>query len=158
VPSRTDLSVYREYRDAVYAAIAEVNKRFAAGCGFDPIEVFYTNDREQALAAMELCDALLVNSREDGMNLVVKEWAIVSKRPGVAVVSETAGVAAEVGPSALLVSPLDVEGTAQALAQALDMPGPEREARLSRIRSGVTAWTAGSWLSAQLEALKLSAI
>ncbi len=71
---------------------------------------------------------------------------------------ETAGVAAEVGPSALLVSPLDIEGTALALAQALDMPGPEREARLSRICAGVNSWTAGSWLSAQLEALKLNTI
>jgi trehalose-6-phosphate synthase len=43
---------------------------------------------------MEQCDVLLVNSREDGMNLVVKEWAVVSQRPGVAVISETAGVAA----------------------------------------------------------------
>src|SRR5205823_7686285 len=38
--------------------------------GTDP--GFYTNDREQALAAMEQCDVLLANSREDGMNLVVK--------------------------------------------------------------------------------------
>src|SRR5206468_3934915 len=68
IPSRTDLSVYRKYRDAVYAAIDEVNKRFAAECGGEPIQVFYTNDREQALAAMEQCDVLPVNSREDGMN------------------------------------------------------------------------------------------
>ncbi|HWH69849.1 MAG TPA: FAD-dependent oxidoreductase, partial [Candidatus Sulfotelmatobacter sp.] len=63
VPSRTDLSVYREYRDAVYATIQEVNRRFGPDCGFDPIQVFYTNDREQALAAMEQCDVLLANSR-----------------------------------------------------------------------------------------------
>jgi hypothetical protein len=94
IPSRTDLSVYRNYRDAVYAMIDEVNTRFAADCEGEPIQVFYTNDREQALAAMEQCDVLLVNSREDGMNLVVKEWAVVSQRPGVAVISETAGVAA----------------------------------------------------------------
>jgi trehalose-6-phosphate synthase len=65
--------VYREYRDAVYGEIDRVNSRFAAECGFEPIQVFYTNDREQAFAAMEQCDVLLVNSREDGMNLVVKE-------------------------------------------------------------------------------------
>ena len=82
VPSRTDLSVYRSYRDAVYASIDEVNTRFAPDCGGDPIKVFYTNDREQALAGMELCDVLLANSREDGMNLVVKEWAIVSQGSG----------------------------------------------------------------------------
>src|SRR5207302_1632781 len=113
--------VYRNYRDAVYTMIDEVNTRFAADCEGEPIQVFYTNDRKQALAAMEQCDVLLVNSREDGMNLVVKEWAVVSRRPGVAVISETAGVAAITADSALLVSPLDIEGTARAMERALSM-------------------------------------
>jgi trehalose 6-phosphate synthase len=156
VPSRTDLGVYREYRDAVYRAIEAVNERFA--CGRDaaagaPIQVFYTNDREQALAAMADCDVLLVNSREDGMNLVVKEWAVVSRRPGAVVVSETAGVACETADCALPISPLDVEGTAQALARALDMPRAERTARLTRLRARVLAWTAERWLAAQLREL-----
>ncbi len=153
VPSRTDLSVYRSYRDAVYATIAEVNQRFAADCGTDPIQVYYTNDREQALAAMELCDVLLVNSREDGMNLVVKEWAIVSRRPGVAVISETAGVATSTRDHALLVSPLDIEGTALALKQALEMSTEERSARLAGLRESVHSWNAAAWLTAQLAEL-----
>ncbi|MDB6039586.1 MAG: hypothetical protein JWM99_3427, partial [Verrucomicrobiales bacterium] len=153
VPSRTDLSVYRDYHDAVYAAIDEVNRRFASDCGFEPIEVFYTNDREQALVAMEQCDVLLVNSREDGMNLVVKEWALTSKRPGVAIISETAGVASEIGASTLLISPLDIEGTARAMSWALNTPRIEREARLKQLRSKINSWTAAHWLSAQLEAL-----
>jgi trehalose 6-phosphate synthase len=155
VPSRTDLTVYRDYREAVYRAIADVNQRFAPQCGFEPIQVFYTNDRSQALAAMEQCDALLANSREDGMNLVVKEWAIASARPGVAIISETAGVASEIGASALLVSPLDIEGTVHAMIWALDMPRAEREARLLRIRERIETWTAADWLSAQLNALSI---
>jgi trehalose 6-phosphate synthase len=155
IPSRTDLSVYRRYRDAVYAAIEEVNTRFAPDCGNDPIEVFYTNDREQALAAMEQCDVLLVNSREDGMNLVVKEWAVVSQRPGVAVISETAGVATITADNALLVCPFDIEGTARAMERALDMPNEERGARLASLRENVYAWSAADWLSAQLTELKV---
>jgi trehalose 6-phosphate synthase len=155
IPSRTDLSVYRRYRDAVYAAIEEVNARFAQDCGSDPIQVFYTNDREQALAAMEQCDVLLVNSREDGMNLVVKEWAVVSQRPGVAVISETAGVATITADNALLVCPLDIEGTARAMERALDMPKEERAARLASLRESVYSWSAADWLSAQLTELKV---
>jgi trehalose 6-phosphate synthase len=156
VPSRTDLGVYRAYRDAVYTAINEVNARYGDECGEPPIAVFYTNDREQALAAMEQCDVLLVNSREDGMNLVVKEWAIVSQRPGVAIVSETAGVASVTGDSALLVCPLDIEGTARAMDEALDMPQPDRWKRLQRLRQSVYEWDAAQWLRAQLEALGVS--
>ena len=155
VPSRTDLGVYREYRDAVFAAIDEVNRRYASDCGFEPISVFYTNNREQALVAMEQCDVLLANSREDGMNLVVKEWGIASQKPGVAIVAETAGVSAELGGGALQISPLDIEGTAEAMGWALDMPIAERQARLLQLRSKIESWTAQHWLRAQLEALNI---
>src|SRR5947207_14662500 len=137
VPSRTDLGVYRDYRDAVYKTIDDVNARFNEACGGPPIQVFYTNDRDQALAAMQTCNVLLINSLQDGMNLVAKEWAVVADDPGVLVVSETAGVAAEAADSALLISPLDVEGTARAMAEALDMPAAERRARHIRFRDRV---------------------
>ncbi len=155
VPSRTDLGVYRAYRDAVYREIDDINARFTPENGAAPIRVFYTNDREQALAAMQSCDVLLVNSLQDGMNLVAKEWAIVSERPGVLVVSETAGVVAEATDSALVVTPLDVEGTAQALAAALEMPDAERLRRLALFRSRIARWTARDWLEAQLVDLGL---
>ncbi|HYY88905.1 MAG TPA: trehalose-6-phosphate synthase [Chloroflexota bacterium] len=150
VPSRTDLGVYRAYRDSVYRTIEDINARFAAACGGPPIRVFYTNDRDQALAAMQRCDALLINSLQDGMNLVAKEWAVVAEPPGVLVVSETAGVAAEAADSALRISPLDVEGTARALSEALDMPATERRARHGRLHQRVVRWTARDWLAAQL--------
>jgi trehalose 6-phosphate synthase len=154
VPSRTDLNVYKAYRDAVYSAIEDVNTRFPNEPGTPPpIQVFYTNNREQALAAMADTDVLLVNSREDGMNLVVKEWAVVSRRPGVVIVSETAGVAHMTADSALQVCALDVEGTALAISQAIDMPHTQRTQRLERLRANVHDWTAARWLEAQLEEL-----
>jgi trehalose 6-phosphate synthase len=155
VPSRTDLLIYRSYRDEVYATIDAINRRFAKDCGGQPITVFYTNDREQALAAMEMCDVLLVNSVQDGMNLVAKEWALVSRRPGVLVVSDTTGVAPEARGSALTVSPLDVEGTAHALSQALELSEAERTERLARFAGRVRQWTATSWLVGQLAGLNI---
>jgi trehalose 6-phosphate synthase len=156
VPSRTDLSVYRAYRNTVYNTIQEINTRYAEACGRPPIRVFYTNDRDQALAAMQRCNVLLINSLQDGMNLVAKEWAVVADEPGVLVVSETAGVAAEAADCALLISPLDVEGTARAMADALDMPGQERRARHARFLERVTRWSARDWLNAQLADLGVS--
>jgi len=54
-----------------------------------------------------------------------------------------------------LVSPLDIEGTAHAMAWALDMPAEEREARLAQLRARIDAWPAAQWLAAQLAALNL---
>ena len=90
------------------------------------------------------------------MNLVVKEWSVISRRPGVVIVSETAGVAATTQNDALLVSPLDVEGTARAMEIALDMPIVQRNERLGRLQKGVRAWTAADWLSAQLVELDIT--
>lgn len=155
IPSRTDLSVYRALRDQVCRTIDEINARFSSECGGPPIDLYYTNDREQALAGMEQCDVLLVNSLLDGMNLVAKEWAAVSQRPGVLVLSETTGAVEEAADSALLVSPLDIEGTARAMAEGLDMPPAERAARLGRFRDRIERWTAADWLAAQLRDLGL---
>jgi trehalose 6-phosphate synthase len=156
VPSRTDLEIYKSYRDGVYAMIDSINDRFQGPCGGPPILVDYTSDRAKTLAALEACDVLLVNSLVDGMNLVAKEWAIVSRRPGVLVVSETEGVAEEAEGAGIAVSPLDVEGTARALEQALLLPLAERQERLDIFRDRVSRWTAASWLDQQLDDLGLS--
>ncbi len=153
VPSRKHLSRYRSYRNMIRAAVNLINARFSSNYMEPPIELFEVDDREQALAAMESCDVLLANSLADGMNLVAKEWAIVSRHGGVLILSETAGVAEATGDAALLVPPLDVVQTAQAMGRALDMGREERQARLSRIRRTIEAWTAHQWLSAQLEDL-----
>ncbi|MDB6156038.1 MAG: trehalose-6-phosphate synthase [Chthoniobacteraceae bacterium] len=156
IPSRTDLTVYLAYRDAVYREIKRINSRFSRTCGFNPIEVFYTSDRTQALAAMESCDVFLVNSGKDGMNLFVKEWAVISRKPGVLVVSETVGVALETRALSLQVCALDVEGIAKALAEALFMPADARSAWLSPLRANIEKWTARDWLVAQLRELEIT--
>jgi phosphotransferase system HPr (HPr) family protein len=156
IPSRADDSVYRDYRASVERQIAAVNDRFRAESGADHIVVFYSHDRAQVLAAMERCDVLLVNSRQEGISLLAKEWAIASQKPGVLVVSETVAGSAELENCGLLICPLDVEGTAQALAQAIATPMEQRHQWLNRIRQQIEQWTAGHWIQAQLRALGVS--
>lgn len=154
VPSRQGLPAYRAHREAVMRVVEEVNGRFAEACGGPPIVLELENNQVLGLALLERADVLLVNSLGDGMNLIVKEWATVARRDGVAVVSETTGAALGSDGAALLVAPLDVEGTARALAAALDMPAGERAARLGRLRERVRAWTSRDWLAAQLADLE----
>ncbi len=158
VPSRTNLSAYQAYRDKVNRVVEEINARYAREGEPAPIQVFYENNRVQALVAMQHSDVMFANSLADGMNLVVKEWAIVSTRPGVLVLANTVGVAQEAREAALLVSPQDVEGTAEALAHALVMPDAERHIRLGLIRTRVRSWTATDWLTAQLDDLGLKSV
>ncbi len=67
--------------------------------------------------------------------------------------SREAGAADELGADALLVDPHDVEGTAQALHDALCLPAPERAARTRRLAEAAGALPPAAWLQAQRAAL-----
>jgi trehalose 6-phosphate synthase len=95
-------------------------------------------------------DALLVNAIYDGLNLVAKEAPLVNERDGVLILSENAGVHEELGQWALSVNPFDVAGQAEAIHEALTLPGPERRERLEAIRAHVREHDLGAWIAAQL--------
>jgi trehalose 6-phosphate synthase len=87
-----------------------------------------------------------VTPLRDGMNLVAKEFVAAQdpEDPGVLVLSELAGAAAELD-AALIVNPYDREGMAAGLEQALSMPHDERLARWRQMidvitRNSLTAW------------------
>jgi trehalose 6-phosphate synthase len=152
VPSRTGIPEYRRYADRVFRLVDHINARYGDE-SWRPIEVFYENNFEQALAGMTLYDVLLVNSLADGMNLVAKEGPAVNQRDGVLVLSTRAGAFQELGEGALAVNPQDVNGTAEALWQALVMPTSERRRRASLLRAAITERPLLTWMSEQLEEL-----
>jgi trehalose 6-phosphate synthase len=158
IPSRTDATVYRSYHDELLAAVERVNDRFASAAGFPPIHLVYSNDYADAVAALEIADVLFLNVRRNGMDLLAKEWAILAKKPGVLVVSETTGISEETVETAIQISPLDLEGSAAAVRAALQMPLPERISRLDQFREAVEKWTLRDWLNAQLDQLGLPAL
>ena len=157
VPSRKGIPEYRRYTGEVFAAIRDINSRYQRG-DWRPIELFYENNYPQALAGMSLYDVLLVNPLADGMNLVSKEGPIVNERDGLLVLSRGAGSHDELSEGAVSVDPLDVEGTAQALASALFMPGEERRARAAHLRQTIERNDLSVWVRSQLEDLRSIAL
>jgi trehalose 6-phosphate synthase len=90
------------------------------------------------------------------MNLVAKEYvASQGSRPGVLVLSRFCG-AADTMSQALLVNPYDIEGTAEAIRRALEMPLRERRRRWEALASGVNSVTAQAWCDAFLNDLTLN--
>jgi trehalose 6-phosphate synthase len=147
--SRGEVPEYARYSERVAATIRAVNDRHEGA-----VEVFWDEDRERSLAAMRRYDVLLVNPLLDGMNVVSKEGPAINERAGVLVLSEGAGSADELGGSALLVDPLDVEATARALERALEMPQHERQARADSLRAIVEERTPEVWLRDQVSDLR----
>lgn len=152
VPSRTEIAEYRQEYENVLSAISAVNHRFGRP-GYQPVEMFYENNRLQALAGMSLADVVLVNPLADGMNLVAKEAPIVSQNDAALVLSTQCGAWSELHGAALGIDPRSDEDTAAALEAALSMSRGERSGRLAELRRRVEAHDLLDWLDGQCEDL-----
>jgi trehalose 6-phosphate synthase len=151
VPSRLDVEEYKEYLDDVSAIVGRINARYAnVETGWQPIHVILGENYPRALAAMRWYDVLMVNTIIDGMNLVAKEGCLLNERNGVLILSEGAGAAIQLGADALIISPADVEGTADAIYQALTMSQTERRRRAENLRRAVEGDDVATWFREQL--------
>jgi trehalose 6-phosphate synthase len=152
-PSRQSIPEYLEYRAEIEAAAENVNARFARP-GWRPLVLDVRDDLTLSVAAYKQFDVLLVNPVMDGLNLVAKEAPLVNRRDGVVVLSREAGAFEELADWVVPVDPYDVEGQADALEQALELPAAERRRRLAAIDSWVREHDVDAWTEAQLAALE----
>jgi len=150
VPSRTHIRQYQRYAQDVTEIIKAINEKYGND-EWQPIRVFYENNYAQAIAGLRLYDVLMVNPVIDGMNLVAKEGPTVNTCNGVLVLSETAGAYEQLSQNALGVTPTDIEGTLDALYQALSMPPEERGRRAVNLRKSIEEEDITLWLYQQFE-------
>ncbi|MBY8884943.1 trehalose-6-phosphate synthase [Streptomyces sp. PTM05] len=151
-PSRYDLAVYRDYTAKVEQVAEEINSRWGTD-DWQPVLLRVDDDFARSLAAYRLADVALVNPIRDGMNLVAKEVPVVSDAGCALVLSREAGAYAELGQDAFVVNPYDVEATAAALHEALNLPAAERADRSKRLAAAATALPPQRWFLDQLDAL-----
>ncbi len=145
-PSRGDVQSYRQIREELEGEAGRINGRFAE---VDWVPLRYLNRsfaREELMPIYRTAEIGLVTPLRDGMNLVAKEFVAAQdpEQPGVLILSEFAGAAAELD-AAVLVNPFDVGGMAQAIAGALDMSLQERRERHAAMmdvlrRNSLDAW------------------
>ncbi len=152
-PSRRGVPEYEEYI-ASFTSIAErINDRFGT-TGWTPLTLAIRNDFAHTLAAYRRYDVLLVNPVSDGMNLIAREGPLLNERDGVLVLSRNAGAADALGVPACLIDPFDVEATAAALAEAVDMEAEQRAAHAAGVRAAAAGMSPDRWLAAQIRDLQ----
>lgn len=150
--SRADILEYAAIEDEVTGLVGRINGRYGEA-SWTPIRYVNRFYSRTALAAIyRAADAALVTPLRDGMNLVAKEFVAAQdpEDPGVLVLSQFAGAAAELS-QALIVNPHETEGVAAALKRALEMPLEERRRRQAAMfahlsRNDIELW-AKSYLS-----------
>ncbi|HZJ55216.1 MAG TPA: bifunctional alpha,alpha-trehalose-phosphate synthase (UDP-forming)/trehalose-phosphatase [Myxococcaceae bacterium] len=145
VPSRTGVGAYQGVRETVDALVGRINGRFATP-NWSPVRYLARGlSPPEVTALYRAADVLVVTPIRDGMNLVAKEFiAARTDGDGVLVLSEFTGAAAELA-EALLVNPYDVDGTAEALWRALQMPAEERHIRMTALRARVETYDVHRW-------------
>ena len=147
-PSRQGIAEYASYRDAIEQEAAAVE---AAHPGALVLRI--ADDFPESVAAYKQYDVLLVNAVRDGLNLVSKEGPLVNSRDGVVVLSENAGAFEELGSWVIGIDPFDVDGQADALERALELPAGERAEWAGALARHVRDHDLERWSAEQLEDL-----
>ncbi|MGE0228061.1 MAG: trehalose-6-phosphate synthase [Dehalococcoidia bacterium] len=150
-PSREGIPDYRAERLLVDGLVA----RLSGLASPSPVEA--RNEvlpAETVAAALRDAEVCLVTSRSDGMNLVAKEYVAVQRpeSPGVLVLTDGCGAAEELR-EALIVPSGDLDGIAEAMERALEMPLDERRARWRGLSERVDAGHVSGWSRRYLDAL-----
>ncbi|MEW6299676.1 MAG: trehalose-6-phosphate synthase, partial [Thermodesulfobacteriota bacterium] len=156
-PSRTRVPEYIAQKQEVDRLVGAINGRFSEE-DWVPIRYLYRTYSQEELAAFyREADVCIVTPLRDGMNLVAKEYiAAQTADPGVLVLSRFCGAAEELR-EAVIVNPYDVDGMADDLKRALEMPLAERQERWQALIKRVHAVTAQTWCDRFLADLACSA-
>ncbi len=145
VPSRAQVETYQDMKERIDKLVGQINGKYG-GWGVIPIWYMYKSfPQEELVPLYALADVALITPIRDGMNLVAKEYIAVKQgKGGMLVLSEMAGAAAELG-EAILVNPMDTEGVARAIFNAITMPVDEKKERMSKMFERVKKWNVYRW-------------
>jgi trehalose 6-phosphate synthase len=153
-PSREDVSAYNDILHELESLCGSLNGNFGE-LDWMPVRYIHRTVARARLPGLYRASRVaLVTPLRDGMNLVAKEFLAAQDPadPGVLVLSRFAGAAEQLR-DALLVNPYDIEGTANAVHLALQMPVEERRNRHEALMSVMREYDVHWWCDTFLDAL-----
>lgn len=154
VPSRDSIAHYQEMKSEIETHVGRINGLMAT-LDWRPIAYQYRHlSRPEMIALYDVADVGLITPLRDGMNLVCKEFVACQppECPGILILSEMAGAAAELR-EAILINPNDMSEMVEALRCALEMGDEERVRIWSRLRDRVFSYDVFEWASDFLQSL-----
>ena len=152
-PSRMGIASYRSLGRRLKMLAGEVNDTYGTS-KWQPVDYMDVSiPFEDVTALFQIADVAFIAPLRDGMNLVAKEFIASKRKPGVLILSQTAGAAHEL-PDAILVNPRKQEELVDALQQALTMHKRELRGRLKRMQRQLSGNTVQDWAHSFVEALQ----
>lgn len=154
VPSRQQWPEYQELLVEILSCVNDSNSRFSE-LGYDPIRLHIGNDYQRATQALRRYDYLIACSVADGLNLVVKEGAVLNQRNGVIVSSPKVGAMAELGDFCVVSTGIDSESISKALRSATDLDHDLRLAMSLQQKMQVSEFDAKNWARLVIEKFRI---
>jgi len=153
VPSRQQWPQYQDLL-AEIADCVEVCNAQLGSLGYTPIRLHVGNDYDLAIQALTRYDYLIVCSVADGLNLVVKEGAILNTRNGVIISTANVGAMAELGNFCVLTDADDVS-IVRALDVAEKLDSNKREEMSVQLKEQIKEFDASHWAQSVMASLKV---
>lgn len=158
VPSRRDVPEYQRLQRQVHELVGQVCGRHSSLQTGAP--VIYMDDSmsfDKLVALYQVADVALITSLRDGMNLVSYEFIASHYQrdpPGVLILSEFTGAAQSLGAGSLRINPWNLQETANAIHEALDMAAEDRQALFGYAFQYVNEHTSSKWGATFLQSLQ----
>eukprot|EP00929_Paragymnodinium_shiwhaense_P082165 TRINITY_DN43213_c0_g1_i1.p1 TRINITY_DN43213_c0_g1~~TRINITY_DN43213_c0_g1_i1.p1 ORF type:complete len:963 (+),score=203.12 TRINITY_DN43213_c0_g1_i1:138-3026(+) len=158
VPSRRDVPEYQRLQRQVHELVGQICGRHSKlETGAPVIYLDASMSFLDLVALYQVADVALITSLRDGMNLVSYEFIAChrnSEVPGVLILSEFTGAAQSLGAGSIRVNPWNLQDTAQAIKDALEMSVEDRTALHRYAYQYVTEHTAQKWAETFLQSLQ----
>ncbi len=152
-PSRTLIKSYSDTISAVENEANRINGRFKTKT-WRPILLLQRHHSHKEISPFySSADFCMVTSLHDGMNLVAKEFvASRDQNDGSLILSRFAGASQELQ-GAIIINPYDIEKSADAIKQALEMSADEQNQRMKQMRLVIVRHNIYSWAATLLRTM-----
>lgn len=154
VPSRQQWPEYQALL-AVISESVEINNAKLRSLNYRPIRLHIGNDYERASQALIRYDYLIACSVADGLNLVVKEGAVLNNRNGVIVSTENVGAMAELGGYCVVATEASDVGIAEALMAARNLSSESRKRMSFQLKDHIQKFNVSLWAQSVVANFKI---
>ena len=154
VPSRQQWPMYQELLSEIVQTVEQCNSKLFS-LNYSPIRLHIGNDYQRASQALTRYDYLIACSVADGLNLVVKEGAILNDRNGVIVSAKYVGAMAELEDFCIIAEELNATGIATALLEARTLSTESRRKMSFELKNKIQEFDASFWAQSVVANFKI---
>lgn len=154
VPSRQQWPEYQSLVAQIVECVETSNAKLSS-LNYLPIRLHIGNDYQRASHALTRYDYLIACSVADGLNLVVKEGAILNKRDGVIISTKYVGAMAELGNFCVIAAESTATSLTDALIEAHYLSAESRRKMSFELKHQIQEFDASFWAQSVVANFKI---